>query len=141
MLVVWPNESVAEKFAKLRGLYTDTFLEIKAVVCSKVSLEKLKAHIEDLDPDLEDFLQSSHTNREVMKLFRKKKCNFPYFHSLYGLVHGLHLDEAVELINKFAATKEEIYKTIKAKDVEFVSEVSDHNEGVQVGSDERLNVY
>ena len=129
--------SVGEKCEELHGLYTGTFLEIKEIVCKSVTLERLKAHIEDRYSDLKEDLQSAHTNDEVMKLFRKKKCNFPYFHQLRGLVCGLRLDEAVDEVNKFAINRQEIYKTIKAKDFVRFTSSYDHKSNVQVRNDVR----
>ena len=115
-------------------VYAYTFLEIKALVCKSVSLQKLKAQIENQFPYLEENIEFAQTKEEVMTQFRKQLCKFPCFVELHRLVHDLQLYEAVKEVDKFDEKRSEVYETISARGFPKIEpEAYKQDQNVQVG--------
>ena len=141
-MIVLRSEFVENKFSELLGLYSATFLKIKALVCKSVHLQTLKAQIEDQFPYLEENIEFAQTKEEVMTLFRKQQCKFPHFVELRGLVCGLDLDEAVRQVDRFEERKTELYNIILAKDFAKIKlQPYNRNQDVQVGYTARLKFH
>ena len=111
-----PEEQAATCFTDLRWKYSDTFIKVKAIVRERVTLEKLKEQVETQFPDLEDVVENAHTSDEVMKLFWKNSCSFPYLNELHALVRILSLSEAEEEIKQYEEMRMKVYQEVLEKD-------------------------
>ena len=134
-------EFVEGEFIQLLGDYMNTLDVIQTLICENVSLKKLKQRIGQQYTSLEEEVERAHTVNEVMSLFRKKYDTFPRIVELRGLVHGLHLYEAVKEIDKFNEKRREVYKTILAKGFPKIEpKAYNSSQNVQVGSNVRPTI-
>ena len=138
MVVVLRSEFVEEKFGQLHGDYIDTLDAVEELICSEVTLEKLKQQIGRQYPYLKEEVESAHTMDKVMSLFHKKHDTFPRLVELRGLVHGLHLNEAEKEIDKFNDIKMEVYKSISAEGFPKIEPgIYNRSQYVRVGNNAR----
>ena len=99
-------------------------------------MEELKEEFEigtQCYDDLEEVLRSATTTDEIMQLFWKTSCHFPYLHELNALMAMLSLTEATKEIEKYEKKQEEAYKTVLAEHfAELAVQAYDRDNNVEV---------
>lgn len=128
-----PSGQTARRFSRLHWEYSQTFLQINAIIRGYVPLKELKELIGGQYSDLEEVVEYAQNTDEIMKLFRKNLCNFPYFHELWGLVDMLALEEATRKIDQYEEKQKEYYKEILTQDfAKQAIKAYDENNNVEV---------